>query len=40
MRTLIAYLAGIATVWAALAIWHRLPPFLPEDPAWEHGDEA
>lgn len=33
MRTLIAYLAGIATAYTALAIWHRLPG-LTEDPDW------
>lgn len=36
MRTLIAYLAGIATAYAALAIWHRLPA-LP-DPDWSPAD--
>lgn len=38
MRYLVGWLAGIATAWAALAIWRRIPPFPdiePEPDVWE-----
>ncbi|QSM01213.1 hypothetical protein QDA08_gp18 [Microbacterium phage NoodlelyBoi] len=37
MRFLAGWITGLATAWAALAIWRRVPPFPdiePEDEPW------
>lgn len=31
MKVLIGWLLGVGTVWAALAIWHRVPEFPDVD---------
>lgn len=38
MRFVLGFAAGIATCWAALAIWQRVPPLGPVDAVDEFGD--
>lgn len=33
MRIAVGWLLGVASAWAALAIWRRIPPFPDIDPA-------
>jgi len=39
MKFLAGWIAGLATAWAALAIWNRIPPFpdIEPEPAWRSG---
>lgn len=38
MRFLAGWIAGLATAWAAVAIWRGLP-VLDDDPAYEQSEE-